>query len=675
MGFFTSCWEAFLQVTTYAQILSMTDGGNQQPLHLPEDDHAGHDHHGIVSAGLSFQVPGTNFTCSYPTMTGYTACNSASNRSCWLQAPTSENRSYDINTDYESFTPTGIRREYWLEVDLEPMAPDGYLKPLAQVFNHSYPGPELVGCWGDEFIVHVTNKIPNLGTTVHWHGVRQFGTNQQDGVNGVTQCPIAYNQTYTYTFATQQYGHTWYHSHYQTQYSDGVAGPLTIHGPSSAAWDETFTPILMNDWVHANTSDAFTEELAGGIPVADSLLLGGLNTFKCSNEDPYCCVSCNNNAPECAVNPRFCCTPDQRCFKDGVKQTGGTFNKTVTADKRYLLKLINASSEAMFIFSIDGHDLLVIATDLVPIVPYTTDSVFIGIGQRYQVIITAKPKSKSPACQTDVTQCNYWIRTRVATNCGTVAQDDETTGILQYSSNRAVAIKPTTLPGTQRSLCEDEPVENLRPVLQWNVDELVNSRNDFTFDADISSTPYFGAFRWDLTDFPLFLDYSNPTLLNVENQIYLEKNFNAVVNYSNPAWNDGFVYLVITGRNLTSLKRPIPAAHPIHLHGHDFVILAQTNSTWDGVTIPKNDLINPPRRDVALLYSGGYLALAFKLDNPGIWLVHCHIAWHASSGLALQVLERQQDILPSIGSLTATQDTCKGWDAMNLQFAQDDSGI
>lgn len=41
---------------------------------------------------------------------------------------------------------------------------------------------------GDEVVVHVTNLIPNLGTTVHWHGIRQFQSNQYDGVNGVTQC-------------------------------------------------------------------------------------------------------------------------------------------------------------------------------------------------------------------------------------------------------------------------------------------------------------------------------------------------------------------------------------------------------------------------------------------------------------------------------------------------------
>ena len=84
-------------------------------------------------------------------------------------------------------------------------------------------------------------------------------------------------------------------------------------------------------------------------------------------------------------------------------------------------------------------------------------------------------------------------------------------------------------------------------------------------------------------------------------------------------YSRGYVYLVITGKNINDLDRNTPAAHPIHLHGHDFVILAQENSTFTGVQ--NFTFNNPPRRDVALLYAGGYLALAFKPDNPGIWLV------------------------------------------------------
>ncbi|KAF2212680.1 hypothetical protein CERZMDRAFT_40654, partial [Cercospora zeae-maydis SCOH1-5] len=515
-----------------------------------------------------------------------------------------------------------------------------------QVFNGSYPGPHLEGCWGDTFVVHVTNKIPNLGTTIHWHGIRQLHTNQQDGVNGVTQCPIAYNETYTYKFHAQQYGHTWYHSHYQTQYSDGVAGPLTIYGPSSDDWDETFTPIMMQDWVHENTSVAFKQELAQAIPVADSLLLGGMNQFKCSSLDPKCC--------------------------------GGRFNKTFVEGKRYLLQLINASSESMFIFAIDDHDLEVIQADLVPIVPYTTDSVFVAIGQRYQVIVTAKPRKRSRLCVQDIRNCNYWIRTRIASGCGTVAQDNEETGIIQYSPNRSG--NPETISGNDREACQDEPAEKLRSVVQWNAADLRNNRENYTFDAAFDNVTNHGAFRWELSEKPLFLNYSSPSILHVDDDdggasFFADPNV-AAVNYTNSAWNDGFVYLVITAGNVLNIpgKRGVPAAHPIHLHGHDFVILAQIDRQWDG-TVPMMNTDNPPRRDTALLYAGGYLALAFKLDNPGIWLVHCHIAWHASSGLALNIIERQDEIVGSIGSLDGTRETCAGWERMGLKFEQEDSGI
>ncbi|KAG9242395.1 multicopper oxidase, partial [Calycina marina] len=51
-------------------------------------------------------------------------------------------------------------------------------------------------------------------------------------------------------------------------------------------------------------------------------------------------------------------------------------------------------------------------------------------------------------------------------------------------------------------------------------------------------------------------------------------------------------------------------------------------------------LNNPRRRDAAMLPSSGWLALAFRTDNPGAWVFHCHIFWHVSTGLSIQYLER-----------------------------------
>ena len=102
------------------------------------------------------------------------------------------------------------------------------------------------------------------------------------------------------------------------------------------------------------------------------------------------------------------------------------------------------------------------------------------------------------------------------------------------------------------------------------------------------------------------------------------------------------------------------------------------------------NLVNPPRRDVVLLPGFGHVIIAFKADNPGVWIMHCHIAFHASGGLAMQILERQKDIVGShqLGWKDQVDRGCAEWDKFydnpeNLwdkedfqhKFFQDDSGI
>jgi hypothetical protein len=40
----------------------------------------------------------------------------------------------------------------------------------------------------------------------------------------------------------------------------------------------------------------------------------------------------------------------------------------------------------------------------------------------------------------------------------------------------------------------------------------------------------------------------------------------------------------------------------------------------------------------------GYTVIGFVTDNPGAWVMHCHIIWHVDGGLALQFIERPSDI-------------------------------
>ena len=135
-------------------------------------------------------------------------------------------------------------------------------------------------------------------------------------------------------------------------------------------------------------------------------------------------------------------------------------------------------------------------------------------------------------------------------------------------------------------------------------------------------------------------------------------------------------------------RRFIAAAHPIHLHGHDFAILQQSEAPYNNETSLNLKLDNPPRRDVVLLPLNGFVVIAFRADNPGAWLIHCHIVWHASSGLAMEILERAPAINPPLfsdGFDEPIKAGCRDWekwfsDPTNLWSSdvsnfQDDSGI
>lgn len=131
--------------------------------------------------------------------------------------------------------------------------------------------------------------------------------------------------------------------------------------------------------------------------------------------------------------------------------------------------------------------------------------------------------------------------------------------------------------------------------------------------------------RWNFWTDTLWLDFGNVTLSNIDREPKkLPKNW-AVVNQDFGA--DSWVYLLVSSHGMPVNHRAFPAvAHPIHLHGHDFAILQQsrTQCKVGGLNLK---LDNPPRRDVALLPKDGFLVIAFRVDNPGSWLMHCHTVW------------------------------------------------
>ncbi len=133
-----------------------------------------------------------------------------------------------------------------------------------------------------------------------------------------------------------QYGTTWYHSHYSSQYANGLAGSILINGPASLPYDVDLSVYPISDWYYGAANSLlsrifdpihpFTPGVPGSPPPSDNILFNGTN-----------------------INP----------FGGG-----GSYSRvTLTPGKRHRLRLINPSVENTFTVSIVGHQMTVIEND------------------------------------------------------------------------------------------------------------------------------------------------------------------------------------------------------------------------------------------------------------------------------------------------------------------------
>ncbi|KAF2641923.1 hypothetical protein P280DRAFT_424531 [Massarina eburnea CBS 473.64] len=515
---------------------------------------------------------------------------------------------------------TGKTVKYNFEISSMALAPDGVPRPMT-VVNGQYPGPTIFADWGDMIEVTVTNKLTSNGTGIHWHGFRQLGTNDMDGVGGITECPIPTGGSKTYLFKATQYGTSWYHSHYSVQYGDGLLGPIIINGPASANYDLDLGAMPFTDWFHTPIFEVNHGALhANAPPTADNLLVNGTMT----------------------------------------SASGGNYSVTTLAPgKTHRLRFINTGINNWNHVSLDGHPMTVIAADFVPIVPYTTNSLSISVGQRYDVIINANQ-----------TVGNYWLR--VGTGGGKCdgpnKNMDNVKAIFRYEgAPDAQPDSVATQPLPQG--CFDET--NIIPFVGTQVPRDMPEQMTLSFAAASPATG--NLVRWLVDGSAMMVDFDRPTLQQISKN---NGTFNRTENVIQVGESAKFQYWVIQQSQTNLAKLP----HSIHLHGHDFYVLDQAeNATWSGdLTRLKTD--NPIRRDTATLPASGYLVLAFESDNPGVWLMHCHVPFHISAGFGVQFAERSSEIVYTIGKakLDVVRKQCDVWSTFQKKefpngFTQGDS--
>lgn len=563
--------------------------------------------------------------------------------------------------------------EYNLKISNGKIAPDG-VERVATLVNEGYPGPLIFANKGDTLKVKVQNKLTDPSmyrtTSIHWHGLLQHRNADDDGPAWVTQCPIVPEESYTYTMPLrEQTGTYWYHSHLNSQYIDGLRGPLVIYDPKDPHRhlydiDNEKTVLVLGDWYHTSSKEILaSRNITRQRP--DSATINGKGRF-----DPV-------NTPA---------NPDT------------LYTLKVKRGKRYRLRVINSSAIASFRFGVEGHKCNVIAIDGVSHKASKVDMFDILAGQRVDCVLEANQDPDT-----------YWINAPLTNVPNKTAQ-----ALIVYEEDRRPYHPPK---GPYRKWSVSEAIlkywkhkhkhghghgsrsthgahkarmveighhSHGRDLVRHH--EIAVRQNEATTNettpvvmdesklipleypgaacgskpADLVLDLTFGLNRatgdWMINGIP-YKSPNTPTLL----KILTDKDGVTESDFTQPE------HTVILPKNKCiefNIKgnSGLGIVHPIHLHGHTFDVVQFGNN-------PPN-YVNPPRRDVVGATDAG-VRIQFKTDNPGPWFLHCHIDWHLEEGFAMVFAEAPEAVKEGPKSVPVN----KQWKGLCEKYSQLPAGF
>lgn len=557
----------------------------------------------------------------------------------------------------------------------ECITTNGYPRAVLTV-NRMLPGPSLTVCEGDMISVRVKNSLHfSEATTIHWHGLKQKKSPYMDGVNMVTQCPIIAHTSFEYRFEADSYGTHFWHAHAGLQRSDGFFGPLIVHqyenkDPHVDRYDYDLQEhvITVNDWINGTSIEKFAgHHHNDGDNKPRSILINGKGVL---------------------VN--ITDTRDNQVYQT----PRAVFS--VEKGKRYRFRMINAGILYCPIeFSVDNHNLTVIATDGNNIEPYEVQSLIIMAGERYDFVLHAYQ---------DIN--NYWIRAKGFADCGNFKVFQ--TAILNYKVNGLINELIPSGPLLEYDTMSREGLQ-LNP---WNraitptnrdsytsVNELKSVRNEEItnfYDKILNATnvkTYYLAMEFNKINNPEFNDERSYSINQIRNfgrnplytpqinnislnppnspilyewdsvpkdkicnsmnkeQVCMNKTFCSCLYTYEFELND-VVEFVIVDEGFT-----FQSNHPMHLHGHRYAVLGLDKlnrsikldeiKRMDQQGLIKRNLEAPPLKDTVTVPVGGYTIIRFLTDNPGTWLFHCHLEFHSEIGMAFLVKVGEKKDLPA----------------------------
>ncbi|GAD93451.1 multicopper oxidase [Paecilomyces variotii No. 5] len=458
--------------------------------------------------------------------------------------------------------------------------PDGAHERPTIGINGQWPLPTIAANVGDRIIVNVLNQLGNQSTSLHFHGLFMKNASHMDGPDQVTQCGIPPGYNFQYNFTVDQPGTYWYHSHTQSQYPDGLRGPLIIYdedSPFKGKYEEELI-LPLSDWYH--------DEMSALLPTY--MVMGNMML-----QEPLPQSNLINETQNLKIE--------------------------VQPGKTYLVRVINMGAFMGQYFWMEGHNMTVVELDGVYTKPTDTDTIYLATGQRCSFLLRAK----------DDRTANYPMVASLDPNSrmGHGHFEMAVTGWLVYDSSLPYP-EPEQL-SRYDSLDDMALAPYDEQPLLTHPDRTITLTMNMDMDLD-------GITHWLLNDIS-YAPPEVPTLYTALTSGADAANETIYATSTNPfvLEKDSIVELIVNNEHM--------GRHPFHLHGHHFQAVFQSKH-GDGLFIEQglteDDLPRTPiRRDTLVVNPGGSIVVRFRANNPGIWIFHCHMEWHAHAGLIATMVE------------------------------------
>lgn len=311
-------------------------------------------------------------------------------------------------------------------------------------------------CIGTASRFPCTRMVSSTPWESHSPVILTFLLARSTGVPGVTQYNILPYSNYTYEWTAKNYGIHYYHSHASASYGDGLRGPIILHPKPSVprpwsaisksrddqrSMEEAYNkagPLVIHDWRHETMDNAMTRyRYTGQDPYCiDSLLINSQGRTHCydpellkpmatlqapgiENLDSNGCVG-----PLFGFKNKFAKVNPTQCQNSTSAMGEYDTSAYGSKDGKYAaFHILNAGTEYETCFSIDGHDMWVVATDSTFVQPQKIQILDTQLGQRYTVLV---PLDKKGRYTMRVSLCNNMPQMKSGYSVLNVVQDKST---------------------------------------------------------------------------------------------------------------------------------------------------------------------------------------------------------------------------------------------------------